>query len=59
MVVSSGAVIKVVGGKEDVVVARAKRHRWYLGGLASAGAAFFTHPLDLLKVRPTNLKLIN
>ncbi|MFH4974105.1 hypothetical protein AB6A40_000814 [Gnathostoma spinigerum] len=24
--------------------------RWYFGGLASAGAACFTHPLDLLKV---------
>lgn len=27
-----------------------KKHRWYLGGLASAGAATVTHPLDLLKV---------
>lgn len=27
-----------------------KKHRWYLGGLASAGAASVTHPLDLLKV---------
>ena len=27
-----------------------KSHRWYLGGLASAGAAAVTHPLDLLKV---------
>jgi hypothetical protein len=25
--------------------------RWYFGGLASAGAACITHPLDLLKVR--------
>ncbi|XP_071814952.1 mitochondrial dicarboxylate carrier-like [Apostichopus japonicus] len=24
--------------------------RWYFGGLASAGAVFFTHPLDLVKV---------
>lgn len=24
--------------------------RWYFGGMASAGAACFTHPLDLLKV---------
>ncbi|KAJ8979394.1 hypothetical protein NQ317_015823 [Molorchus minor] len=24
--------------------------RWYFGGIASAGAACFTHPLDLLKV---------
>ncbi len=28
----------------------ATAHRWYFGGLASAGAATFTHPLDLLKV---------
>lgn len=27
-----------------------KKHRWYLGGFASAGAAVFTHPLDLMKV---------
>lgn len=27
-----------------------KMSRWYFGGLASAGAACFTHPLDLLKV---------
>ncbi|XP_014220424.1 mitochondrial dicarboxylate carrier [Trichogramma pretiosum] len=27
-----------------------KRSRWYFGGLASAGAACVTHPLDLLKV---------
>lgn len=27
-----------------------KGHRWYLGGVASAGAACVTHPLDLLKV---------
>jgi len=25
--------------------------KWYHGGLASAGAACCTHPLDLLKVR--------
>lgn len=25
--------------------------RWYFGGVASAGAACFTHPLDLLKVQ--------
>ena len=29
---------------------RHKGHRWYLGGVASAGAAAVTHPLDLLKV---------
>lgn len=27
-----------------------KLPRWYFGGLASAGAACITHPLDLLKV---------
>lgn len=27
-----------------------KISRWYFGGLASAGAACVTHPLDLLKV---------
>lgn len=27
-----------------------KVNRWYFGGLASAGAACCTHPLDLLKV---------
>ena len=27
-----------------------KKHRWYLGGIASAMAACCTHPLDLLKV---------
>lgn len=25
--------------------------KWYFGGLASAGAACVTHPLDLLKVQ--------
>lgn len=29
---------------------RDKLSRWYFGGLASAGAACCTHPLDLLKV---------
>uniref|UniRef100_A0A0A9Z660 Mitochondrial dicarboxylate carrier n=1 Tax=Lygus hesperus TaxID=30085 RepID=A0A0A9Z660_LYGHE len=29
----------------------AKKGKWYFGGLASAGAACFTHPLDLLKVQ--------
>ncbi|XP_018329747.1 mitochondrial dicarboxylate carrier [Agrilus planipennis] len=28
----------------------ARKSRWYFGGLASAGAACVTHPLDLLKV---------
>lgn len=27
-----------------------KVSRWYFGGLASGGAACFTHPLDLIKV---------
>lgn len=33
---------------------RVKSHRWYFGGLASAGAQLFTHPLDLLKVGRSN-----
>lgn len=28
-----------------------KVSKWYFGGLASAGAACCTHPLDLLKVQ--------
>lgn len=28
-----------------------KLARWYFGGLASAGAAACTHPLDLIKVQ--------
>lgn len=28
-----------------------KISRWYFGGVASAGAACITHPLDLLKVQ--------
>ena len=34
-----------------------KKHRWYLGGIASAGAAAFTHPLDLLKVSEPSFAL--
>jgi len=33
-----------------VAVKKPVRHRWYLGGIASAMAAACTHPLDLLKV---------
>lgn len=29
---------------------QSKVSRWYFGGMASGGAACFTHPLDLLKV---------
>lgn len=29
---------------------RQRANRWYFGGMASAGAACVTHPLDLLKV---------
>lgn len=29
---------------------QSKQSRWYFGGMASGGAACFTHPLDLLKV---------
>lgn len=28
-----------------------KKSYWYFGGLASAGAACVTHPLDLIKVQ--------
>ena len=31
--------------------------RWYFGGIASAGAACITHPLDLLKVYFYSLNL--
>lgn len=31
-------------------VRKQKISRWYFGGLASSGAACFTHPLDLIKV---------
>ena len=27
-----------------------RKQRWYFGGIASAGAACCTHPLDLIKV---------
>lgn len=36
---------KMADNKKQIMQAR-----WYFGGLASAGAACFTHPLDLLKV---------
>lgn len=35
--------------KEPVKIS-VKRHRWYLGGIASSMAACCTHPLDLIKV---------
>lgn len=31
-------------------VGKTRQSRWYFGGLASGGAACFTHPLDLVKV---------
>jgi len=37
------------GGEPTKVVV--KKQRWYLGGVASAMAVLFTHPLDLLKVK--------
>ena len=37
----------------------AKKHKWYLGGIASAMAACVTHPLDLLKVIYTIKTVIN
>lgn len=44
--------IKVKEGvnASGAVKVTAKKHRWYLGGFASATAACVTHPLDLLKV---------
>ena len=33
--------------------------RWYFGGLASAGAACCTHPLDLIKVGSFYLSILN
>lgn len=36
--------------KMDSDLKQYKLSRWYFGGLASSGAACFTHPLDLLKV---------
>ncbi|KAI4478727.1 hypothetical protein M0804_011755 [Polistes exclamans] len=36
--------------KEDKMTDIKKSSRWYFGGIASAGAACVTHPLDLLKV---------
>ena len=37
-------------GSAQTMKTAAKKHRWYLGGFASAMAACCTHPLDLLKV---------
>uniref|UniRef100_A0A8D8UZK5 Mitochondrial dicarboxylate carrier n=1 Tax=Cacopsylla melanoneura TaxID=428564 RepID=A0A8D8UZK5_9HEMI len=39
-----------MGGAEGVDKNK-RLARWYFGGLGSAGAAIFTHPLDLLKVQ--------
>ena len=36
-----------------------KKHRWYLGGIASAMAACCTHPLDLLKVYTVRKQPVN
>lgn len=38
-------------GQDKVFV---KKHRWYLGGIASGMAVCVTHPLDLLKVNFEN-----
>lgn len=35
----------------DMAVQPVLLSKWYFGGLASAGAASITHPLDLLKVQ--------
>lgn len=37
-------------GSAQTMKTTPKKHRWYLGGIASAMAACCTHPLDLLKV---------
>ncbi|XP_037951365.1 mitochondrial dicarboxylate carrier-like [Teleopsis dalmanni] len=43
-----------------MTVAPERKHRWYFGGLSSAMAACFTHPLDLLKVHlQTNEKKLS
>lgn len=34
----------------DKDLRQSRTSRWYFGGMASSGAACFTHPLDLLKV---------
>lgn len=44
--------VKERASASGAVKVTAKKHRWYLGGFASAMAACCTHPLDLLKVRP-------
>lgn len=36
--------------KEKQIQKQKRKPRWYFGGLASAGAACCTHPLDLIKV---------
>lgn len=40
----------ITKGSGEPAKAAAKKHKWYLGGIASAMAACCTHPLDLLKV---------
>lgn len=46
----SAQVKEGVKPESGAVKVTAKKHRWYLGGIASAMAASCTHPLDLLKV---------
>ena len=46
--------VKERASASGAVKVTAKKHRWYLGGFASAMAACCTHPLDLLKVRVHN-----
>ena len=46
----SAKVKEGVKSESGAVKVTAKKHRWYLGGIASAMAASCTHPLDLLKV---------
>ncbi|XP_043247341.1 mitochondrial dicarboxylate carrier-like isoform X1 [Amphibalanus amphitrite] len=42
--------IEKVATNQPAMANEARISKWYFGGLASAGAACFTHPLDLLKV---------
>ena len=44
---SLAKVLPKMAGKQAL---KPKKQRWYLGGIAGAGAVLFTHPLDLLKV---------
>ena len=42
--------ISCIDNSQDMTTGESRISRWYFGGVASAGAACCTHPLDLLKV---------